>query len=114
MKRRQPPSHYMDMQKLYHMDTPQAIAAMSGNEAIHEVIRNVAGLAAEVKLSVLKTRSKPIAELLTQFDSLTSGTSLGSAKVMSTHLYSCQLGSYTNIGGCNAHCTGPHHVVPSR
>ncbi len=65
--------------------TPQAIAAMSGNDAIHGVLHDDAGLAAEVKLSVLKTSSKPMSVLLTQFVSLTSGTSSGSAKVMSTH-----------------------------
>lgn len=37
------------------------------------------------RLSVLKTSSNPIVLVLAQFASLTSGTSLGSAKVMSTH-----------------------------
>lgn len=37
------------------------------------------------RLAVLKTRSNPILLVLAQFASVTSGTSLGSAKVMSTH-----------------------------
>lgn len=75
------------------MSTPQATAAMSGNDAVHAVIRDVAGLAAEVKLPVLKTSSKPMSVLFEQFVSLTSGTFLGSAKVISTHFVLCQLGS---------------------
>lgn len=43
------------------------------------------------RLSVLKTSSKPMLLVLAQFDSLTSGTSLGSAKVMSTHYSRSQL-----------------------
>lgn len=43
------------------------------------------------RLSVLKTSSKPMLLVLAQFDSLTSGTSLGSAKVMSTHYSGSQL-----------------------
>ena len=42
-------------------------------------------LPADFKLSVLKTSSKPMSLLLKQFVSLTSATSFGSAKVMSTH-----------------------------
>ena len=41
--------------------------------------------APDERLSVLKTSSKPMLVVLTQFVSLTSGTSFGSAKVMSTH-----------------------------
>lgn len=43
------------------------------------------------RLSVLKTSSNPMLLVLTQFTSLTSGTSLGSAKVMSTHYRGSEL-----------------------
>lgn len=43
------------------------------------------------RLSVLKTSSNPMLLVLAQFDSLTSGTSFGSAKVMSTHCSGSQL-----------------------
>lgn len=61
------------------------IAATSGIDAVHHDDRDRVGSAADVKLSVLKTSSKLIFVLLTQFVSLTSATSFGSANVMSTH-----------------------------
>jgi len=51
-------------------------------------IDDTAGSASLLKAVVVKTSSNPISELLKQFVSLTSGTSSGSANVMSTQLNS--------------------------
>ena len=67
-----------------HIESVHDIIAASIIETIQD-----AGLdsdsAPDVRLSVLKTSSKPILVVFTQLVSLTSCTSSGSAKVISTH-----------------------------
>ena len=60
------------------------ITAM-GIDASHDLGVERDGRASDFRLLVLKTNWKPMSVVLEQFVSLTSGTSLGSAKVMSTH-----------------------------
>jgi len=71
--------------------------------------------AADFKLLVLNTSWKLILVVFEQFVSLTSGTSLGSAKVMSTH-YRKQFSNRKQSKGVrlHEHCTKPHHVAPPR
>lgn len=71
--------------------------------------------AADFKLFVLNTSWKLIFVEFEQFVSLTSGTTLGSAKVMSTH-YVKQFSDRelsTRVRH-HQHCTRPHHAALSR
>ncbi len=61
------------------------MSAASGMEMSQDRnVRNLEG-AADDSLRVVKTSSNPMLVVLAQFSSVTSGTSLGSAKVISTH-----------------------------
>ena len=60
------------------------VNAASGIEAHHDKGPIITS-APELKLSVLKTSSKPIFDVFWQFESSTSGTSSGLANVISTH-----------------------------
>ena len=64
---------------------PAAIIVAREIEESHKIDRLMVIWVPADRLSVLKTSSNPMLLVLAQFDSLTSGTSLGSAKVMSTH-----------------------------
>ncbi len=68
------------------------------------------GAAAE-RLVVAKTKSKLRLDELRQFEPLTSGTSRGSAKVISTHytpIVSSLVYVFTDRGWWNERCTAPH------
>ena len=64
-----------------------------GSAATHLVLDESAisdaGEAPDVRLDVLYTKSKLIHDTFAQLAGVTSGTSFGSAKVMSTHYYFC-------------------------
>lgn len=68
----------------YTINAHIATAAI-GIDASHDFGVEMDGKASDLRLFVLKTNWKPMSVELEQFVSLTSGTSLGSAKVMSTH-----------------------------
>lgn len=69
---------------LYNMNPAVMIVATKSEES-HNNDELIVIWGPADRLSVLKTSSNPILVVLAQFASLTSGTSLGSAKVMSTH-----------------------------
>ena len=60
------------------------IPANSGSVVSQKKVDKRTG-ASEVRLAVLKTKSNLIFEVLAQFSGVTSGTSSGSANVISTH-----------------------------
>ena len=75
----------MDSQSNIYISTPKSPARSNGaimRKGVEEMEEEGASLA---RAEVLKTSWKLRSLLLKQLDSLTSGTSEGSAKVMSTH-----------------------------
>ena len=76
----------------HYINIAQATAASNGIEAAIQVRRESAGEASEERLEAWKTKSISMSVELLQFWGVTSGTSSGSAKVMSTHykLHACQ------------------------
>ena len=74
-----------------HNINPAAIIVAREIEENHNVVRLMFIWDPADRLSVLKTSSNPMLLVLAQFDSLTSGTSLGSAKVMYTDCGSSRL-----------------------
>ena len=71
----------------FYTRSAHSIVTANGIEASHDVCPVIES-ASDFRLSVLKTSSKPIFVLFTQFVSLTSGTSVGSANWISTHCVS--------------------------
>lgn len=73
-----------EKQRRNYTRNAHSVIAASGIEASHDT-GPISTSAPDVRLSVLKTSSKPIFDVFAQLLSFTSGTSFGSAKVISTH-----------------------------
>ena len=101
-------------QKEFYSRRAQSSVITKGIEASQEadLLRLTA---ADFKLLVLNTSWKLIFVEFEQFVSLTSGTRLGSAKVMSTHCVK-QFSDHEHSTSVRYHkrCTRPHHVALSR
>ncbi len=101
-------------QKEYQTRSAHSSVTTKGIEASQDAVL-LAVSAAEIKLFVLNTSWKLIFVEFEQFVSLTSGTSLGSANVMSTHYVKLLSNREPSTGvRHHEHCTRPHHVGLSR